>query len=221
MTPACDFELARQNMVLQQIRPWEVIDERVLGVIQSVPRERFVPENYQSLAFADIEIPLAHGCAMMAPRVEARMLQALNVKPGDRVLEVGTGSGFVTACLARLGGRVSSIDIHADFVATATHRLADLGIATESLQADDIFSKDFADSRFDVIALTGSLPRYDERFESLLTTGGRLFAIVGQPPVMKVLLVRRVNDQACRRDGLFETSIAPLQNAPTPEKFVF
>lgn len=220
MTTASDFELARQNMVLQQIRPWEVIDERVLEVIQKVPRERFVPEAFQSLAFADVEIPLGHGYAMMLPRVEARMLQALNIQPGDRVLEVGTGSGFVTACLARLGGRVSSIDIHPDFIEAAVRRLAELSIAVE-LESGDVFAKDFADNRFDVIALTGSLPRYDERFESLLASGGRLFAIVGQSPVMNALLVRRVNAETCRRDGLFETSIAPLQNASTPEAFVF
>jgi protein-L-isoaspartate(D-aspartate) O-methyltransferase len=218
---AKDVELARRNMVLQQVRPWEVIDERVLEVIQQVPREAFVPEAYQGLAFADVEVPLGEGAAMMAPKLEARMLQALDVKPGEHVLEIGTGSGFVTACLVALGGQVLSIDIRGALTATARERLETHQVRNVKLETDDVFDHDFGNLRFDAIAVTGSLPHYDERFERLLQPGGRLFVVVGAAPAMEAMLVERVGDQAFRRQNLFETVLAPLENAPRPERFVF
>ena len=165
-----DLEIARRNMVLQQIRPWDVFDERVLSAIQTIPREKFVPEAYLGLAFADIEVPIGHGQAMMAPRVEARMLQSLDVEPQHSVLEIGTGSGFVTACLARLGGQVISIDLYEEFIAAARKRLEAVGLgATTQLRTTDAFSESFDNQQFDRIAVTGSLPDYDKRFEQLLT----------------------------------------------------
>lgn len=216
-----DIEQARRNMVLQQIRPWDVIDERVLAVIQQVPRERFVPDAYRGLAFADIEVPLGHGQTMMPPRVEARMLQALNVQPGERVLEIGTGSGFVTACLARLGGQVTSLEIHADFSAAAQARLQAEDIRGVELLTGDAFATAWGDARFDAIAVTGSLPRCANAFEALLAMGGRLFLVCGQAPAMEALLVTRVGESAWHRDNLFETALTALENAPQPEQFRF
>ena len=218
---AKDIELARRNMVLQQVRPWEVIDERVLEVIQQVPREDFVPAQYQGLAFADVEVPLGEGAAMMSPKLEARMMQALDVKPGEQVLEIGTGSGFVTACLAALGGRVMSLEIRPDLTEAARERLAARQVRHLKLETADVFTHDFGNLRFDVIAVTGSLPHYDERFEQLLTPGGRLFVVVGKAPAMEAMLVERVGDEAFRRHNLFETVLDPLDNAPVPQRFVF
>ena len=216
------LEIARRNMVLQQIRPWDVFDEHVLSVIQEVPREQFVPAAYLGLAFADIEVPIGHGQVMMAPRVEARMLQSLDIQPQHSVLEVGTGSGFVTACLARLGGHVSSIELHEDFVNDARTRLEAIGLANKvELRSADVFAELFGDKRFDRIAVTGSLPDYDRRFEQLLAHGGRLFVVTGQAPVMEATLVTRVSEDAWRREGLFETELAQLENAPEPEQFIF
>ena len=173
-----DSEIARRNMVLQQIRPWDVFDERVLNVIQEVPREKFVPEAYLGLAFADIEVPLGHDQVMMAPRVEARMLQSLDVQPQHSVLEIGTGSGFIAACLARLGNRVTSIDLYQDFIDDATDRIEAIGLANKTdLRTADAFSESFADQRFDRIAVTGALLDYDRRFEQLLSRDGKLFVV--------------------------------------------
>ena len=215
-----DLEIARRNMVLQQIRPWDVFDERVLSAIQTIPREKFVPEAYLGLAFADIEVPIGHGQAMMAPRVEARMLQSLDVE--HSVLEIGTGSGFVTACLARLGGQVISIDLYEEFIAAARKRLEAVGLgATTQLRTTDAFSESFDNQQFDRIAVTGSLPDYDKRFEQLLTHGGRLFVVIGQAPAMEATLVTRVDENAWHREGLFETELTSLEHAPQPEQFVF
>ena len=217
-----DLEIARRNMVLQQIRPWDVFDERVLSAIQTIPREKFVPEAYLGLAFADIEVPIGHGQAMMAPRVEARMLQSLDVEPQHSVLEIGTGSGFVTACLARLGGQVISIDLYEEFIAAARKRLEAVGLgATTQLRTTDAFSESFDNQQFDRSAVTGSLPDYDKRFEQLLTHGGRLFVVIGQAPAMEATLVTRVDENAWHREGLFETELTSLEHAPQPEQFVF
>jgi protein-L-isoaspartate(D-aspartate) O-methyltransferase len=218
---ANDLERARHNMVVQQIRPWDVIDERVLEAVQTLPRERFVAEAYLGLAFADIEVPLGHGEAMMPPKLEARMMQSLAVQPGDSVLEIGTGSGFVTACLARLGRQVLSLEIHPDLSAAAARRLEGLGIKNAELRAEDAMSAEFGAQGFDVIALTGSLPTYTDRFERLLNPGGRLFAVIGSAPAMEATLITRVDGDVMQREGLFETVVAPLLNAPRPEAFVF
>ncbi len=214
------IELAREQMLGQQIRAWEVLDERVISAMRSVPREHFVPEAYQDLAFADAPIPLAHGEEMMAPKIEGRMLQALALAPEDSVLEVGTGSGFVTACLTRLAGVVLSLDLHDDFIIAAGHRLATLGETTTRLQTADVFS--FRPSEtFDAIALTGSLPMFDERFIDWLNPGGRLFCIVGQSPVMEARLIQKTATGEWLQESLFETVVPPLHNAPRPPRFQF
>jgi protein-L-isoaspartate(D-aspartate) O-methyltransferase len=218
---AFDTERARHNMLEQQIRPWEVIDQRALDAMAAVPRERFVPERFQGLAFADTEIPLAHGESMMAPKIEAKLLQALDVQPTDRVLEVGTGSGYLAACLARLGGHVVTVEIHADLQEEATARLAALGIQNVEFVAGDVFSVAVPGAPFDVIAVTGSVPRPPVLLEGMLAEGGRLFAVVGEPPAQRATLVTRVRGDVYRREALFETVLPPLHNAPRPAAFVF
>ena len=170
---------ARFNMVEQQIRTWEVLDQQVLDLMGQVPREDFVPEAYRNLAFADTCIPLEHGQTMMLPRVEARMLQALQVAPTDRVLEVGTGSGFVTALLARLGGHVTSVEIHDSLQSGARAKLAAHAIENVDLYSGDASHGWERSAPYDVIAVTGSLPVLEESFQNSLAIGGRLFIIVG------------------------------------------
>ncbi len=214
------IELAREQMLGQQVRAWEVLDERVIGAMRGVPREQFVPEAYRELAFADTAIPLPHGEEMMAPKIEGRMLQALALGPDDSVLEIGTGSGFVTACLARLAGSVLSLDIHDDLVVEAQRRLAALGETGPQLQTADAFN--FRPTTgFDAIALTGSLPLFDERFVAWLNPGGRLFCIVGQAPVMEARLIQKSVTGEWVQESLFETVVPPLRNAPRPPRFRF
>ena len=218
---AFDPERARHNMIEQQIRPWEVMDQRVLDTLQATPREAFVPGGYRGLAFADIEVPIGHGEVMLAPKIEAKLLQALAIQPTDRVLEIGTGTGYLTACLARLGGHVVTIDLHGDFTEQARGRLAELGIGNVEYMTGDAFTTDLAAAPFDVIAVTGSIPLPSDRLEGLLNDGGRLFAVVGEPPAQEAQLVTRIREGVLRREDLFETVIPPLQNAPRPEAFVF
>jgi len=215
-----NLEQARQNMINQQIRTWEVLDQRVLDTLLRVPREEFVPPEYRNLAFTDTEIPLGHGQLMMAPKIEARMLQALNVQPFDTVLEVGTGSGYVTAVLASLGRHVFSVEIVPELKEAAEQRLKSQGIVNVSLDTGDAADGWAQRGTFDVIAVTGSLPIYNEKFQEQLNVGGRLFVVVGEPPVMDALLVTRVDKEQFRRESLFDTSIAPLLNARRPQQFV-
>ncbi len=212
---------ARHNMVEQQIRPWEVFDRRVLDLIEALPREAFVPEAYRGLAYADIEIPLGHGQRMMFPRVEARLLQALDLQPGDRILEIGTGSGYVTACLAKLGGEVTSIDIHAEFTDQAAGRLQAQEIQGVNLLSGDGLADGIEGGPFDVIAVTGSLPALPDSLKQQLKVGGRLFAIIGQSPVMEATLITRTGDDAWQEEYLFETDLPALENAPKPSHFQF
>ena len=221
MAPSIDT--ARFNMIEQQIRPWDVTDVRVLETMLDIPREQFVPEAYRGLAYADVGISLAHQETMLEPKLVARLLQALQVQPGERVLEIGTGSGYVTACLARLGGRVLSLDLHEDLVDQARDRLAQLNIRNAELRAGDGLAGPPEGAPFDVIAVTGSLPDEAtlEGLKAQLGHAGRLFAIVGEAPVMEAVLVTRIDPNHFRRVSLFETSVAPLTNAPEPEHFVF
>jgi protein-L-isoaspartate(D-aspartate) O-methyltransferase len=221
MNPQMDIERARFNMVEQQIRTWEVLDPKVLDLLHRVRREEFVPEQYRSLAFAEMEIPLGHGEVMLAPRLEARMVQDLAPEPGDRILEVGTGSGYMTALLASLAAHVVSVDIVPGFTRTAGAVLAVHGIANVTLDTGDA-SRGWADrAPYDAIILTGSVPVLADAFRQSLKPGGRLLAVVGEPPVMEARLITRVSHGAYRSTGLFETCIAPLRNAPQPERFVF
>lgn len=214
------IETARRQMVEQQVRAWEVLDERVLGVFAQVRRELFVPPAYRDLAFADAPIPLGAGQSMLPPKVDGRILQALATQPGESVLDIGTGSGFLAACLARLAGSVRSLEIFPDLATAARENLRASGIGGVDVEVFDAAT--LAESgRYDAIALGASLPVYDARFERALKVSGRLFVIVGEAPVMEALLVRRVSATEWLRESLFETVIAPLVNAPQPSKFVF
>jgi protein-L-isoaspartate(D-aspartate) O-methyltransferase len=215
-----DNVAARQQMVDQQIRTWEVLDPRVLDVLSAVPREAFVPAAYRELAFADAPIPIGFGQHMLAPLLQGRILQALGINSSDSVLEVGTGTGYLSACMSLLGASTHSIDIQAEFTAAAAANLRAVPQARVSLERRDAFSS-AAFSEYDAIAVTGSLPVYDARFQKALRIGGRLFAVVGVAPVMDAILVRRVDSTEWIRESLFETVIEPLLNAPSPQGFVF
>jgi protein-L-isoaspartate(D-aspartate) O-methyltransferase len=214
-----NLEAARAQMLGQQIRAWEVLDDRVLDAIAQTPRERFVPEDYRDLAFADTEIPLAHGQVMLAPKIEGRLLQALLVEPGEEVLEVGTGTGFLTACLARLAQRVCSVDIFPEFVASARANLAAVGLGNFELETADALQLDLP-GRFDAVAVTGSMPVLDDRFVRMLKPNGRLFVVVGRAPVMEARLITLLPTGGTTSQSLFETVLSPLINAERPEPFV-
>ena len=217
---AFNFEQARFNMIEQQIRPWDVLDQRVLDTIASVPREDFVPERYRNLAFSDIAIPLGHGEVMLKPNVEGRILQALAVRPTDHVLEVGTGAGYLTACLARLAANVASVDIVPEFVEVARQRLKDRGLHNVVLHVGDA-SRGWGERRYHAIAVTGSVAAIDEIWRQSLSLGGRLFVVVGQPPVMEALLITRVGEREWVRESLFDTELPPLRNAAPSRIFEF
>jgi protein-L-isoaspartate(D-aspartate) O-methyltransferase len=221
MNPQLDVERARFNMVEQQIRPWEVLDPRVLDLLLRVHREDFVPPQYRALAFADMEIPIGHGEKMLAPKMEARMVQELALNPGERVLEVGTGSGYMTALLASLGGHVYSVDIVPEFTGSAGVKLAAHGFANVTLETGDAARSWDRHAPYDAIVITGSLPVLPPAFPKSLRPGGRLIAVVGEPPVMEAQVITCVASGACNATGLFETCIAPLKNALQPERFVF
>ncbi len=216
-----DYELARRNMIEQQIRPWEVLDQKVLDLIAQVKREDFVPPVYRSLAFADMEIPIGHGETMWCPKIEARVLQALALKRHERVLEVGTGSGYLTALLAAQAMQVVSVEFHADLKEAAEAKLKAHGLANVVVKVGDAARDWGEDGRFDAIVLTGSTPLLPEAYLRRLNPGGRLFAVVGEAPAMQACLVTCVEPGACRTDVLFETRLKPLINALQPERFVF
>lgn len=221
MNPQLDVERARFNMVEQQIRTWEVLDQRVLDLLLKVRREEFVPQQHRALAFVDMEIPLGHGEKMLAPKMEARIVQELTLRPEDRVLEIGTGSGYMTALLASLASHVCSVDIVPDFTRAAGSKLAASDIANVTLETGDAARGWGREAQYDVIVLTGSVPVLPESFQHNLRPGGRLIAVVGEPPVMEARLITCAAPGAYRTAGLFETCIAALRNAPQPEKFVF
>jgi protein-L-isoaspartate(D-aspartate) O-methyltransferase len=216
-------KIARFNMIQQQIRPWDVLDDRVLDVMGAIPREGFVPDAYRGLAYADLEVPIGEGQAMLAPKVVARLLQALNVQPGDRVLEVGTGSGYLTACLRRLGASVVSLELDPALAAAARERLGRLGLDGIDVRTADALAGPAAGGPFDVIAVTGSVPGTEVLWvlEDQLALAGRLVCVLGGPPPMEAWLMTRAADGSMRRTALFETSIPALANCPEPRVFVF
>ena len=215
-----DVESARRQMIDQQVRAWDVLDDRVLGVLAEVPRERFVPEAYRDVAFADTPIPLGHGQCMLPPKVEGRILQALAPGRSDEVLEIGTGSGFFAACLARLSRHVRTLEIDPDLSRHASRVLSDFPVTNVTVETADASKLDES-GLYDAIALTASLPVYDPRFERALRPGGRLFVVVGRAPVMEARLVTRVGDDQWVSEALFETVIPPMINALQPEAFRF
>lgn len=215
------LEAARTQMVRQQVRAWDVLDPAVLDVLARVPREDFVPAAFRSLAFADTAVPLGHGQSMLTPQLEGRMLQSLALQSTDRVLEVGTGSGFFTACLAALAGEVQSLEIRPELAGQARRTLSAHGVRNAEVVTEDVFRYAPPAAGFDAIAVTGSIPAYDHRFQEWLAEGGRLFLVVGEPPLMEALLVRRGPGGVVSRTSLFETEIPPLLNAAGGERFRF
>jgi len=216
-----DLEQARYNMVEQQIRPWDVLSQNVLDLLHKVRREDFVPEAHRALAFVDMEIPLGHGQSMWTPKLEARVIQELDIRPTDGVLEIGTGSGYLTALLASQAAYVVSVDIVPEFTTTATQKLRAHGFDNIQLHSGDA-ACDWPDTAgFDVIVLTGSTPLLSDAFRRRLHVGGRLFAIVGELPVMQAQLITCMAPGAFRSVTLFETCVVPLLNAPHPAAFVF
>lgn len=213
-------EIARRQMIDQQVRTWEVLDDRVLDVFARVSRDRYVPESFRDVAFADAAIPLGHGQGMLPPKVDGRILQSLAVNRGEDVLDVGTGSGFLAACLAALGGSVRSLEIFEDLAASARSTLRADSVTGVSVEVADASRLEEAD-RYDAIAVTASLPVYDARFERALKLGGRLFVITGQRPVMEARLVTRIAENEWRSEALFETVVEPMINAPRPPTFHF
>jgi len=219
--PAMNIEQARFNMIEQQIRPWEVLDPTVLELLFEVKRENFVPPEHASLAFADLEVPLGHAEAMMHPKVEARILQELALQPHENVYEVGTGSGYLTALLARRSRHVTSAEIYPDLQERAARNLRSAGISNVTLLEGDSAAAPLAESAFDVIVLTGSTPLLPQAFLDRLAVGARLFAVVGDLPVMKAVLVRQPVAGSYQHVELFETVLKPLVNAPQPTRFRF
>jgi len=214
-----NFETAREQMLGQQIRAWNVLDESVLAVLKTTPRELFVPESERDLAFADAEIPLPHGQHMMSPKIEARILQELQIEPTDDVLEIGTGSGYLTACLAQLGGHVESIEIFADLSEVAAERIRRRELQNVEYLVGDALSLSRPAS-FDVIAVTGSAPVLPEQFVQMLRPNGRLFIVVGRDPVMEAKLISMDASGNSTEQSLFETLLTPLINAIRAEPFV-
>jgi protein-L-isoaspartate(D-aspartate) O-methyltransferase len=215
-----DVNTARRQMIEQQVRAWEVLVLKVLAAMERVPREEFTPPAYRALAFADMNVPLGHGQSMLAPKLEGRILQALELQPDDAVLEIGTGSGYFAACLGALARSVKSIEIHPDLAATARASLDRTNVHNVTVEAADAYA--YADpARYDAVVLTGSLPVYDARFEQWLAVGGRLFVVVGQGPVMEAHRVTCTGPGEWLRESLFETAMDPLVHAAEPPKFVF
>lgn len=215
-----NMEQVRFNMIEQQIRPCNVLDVRILELLKHVRREQFVPANMKELAFADMEIPLGHGASMWAPKLEARAMQELHLTRNDKVLEVGTGSGYLTALLSALAGHVTSVEIEPELSAMAKQSLSALQRDNVTLEIGDA-AQGWGNEAYDVIVLTGSTPLLPEAFRNSLNVGGRLFAIVGDAPVMEAKLITRVAKDTFETANIIETCVAPLRNAAQPERFVF
>ncbi|WP_455223474.1 protein-L-isoaspartate O-methyltransferase family protein [Kaarinaea lacus] len=209
------------NMIEQQIRPAEVLDSQVLNIISEVPREYFVPTEYRQLAYSDTNIPLGNGQTMMSPIQEARLLQALHIGEQDEILEIGTGSGYLTALLAKLGKQVVSVDIDQKLSSAAAQKLREHGITNVTLDVGDASKGWSQKAPYDVIAVTGSLPVMCDELKQQLKHGGRLFVIEGSAPAMSALLITRINENQWAEEELFETVISPLINAEKPSEFVF
>jgi len=213
-------EFARGQMINQQVRAWDVLDERVLDAMRRTPREFFVPERYAGLAFADTDIPLAPGQHMLTPMIVGRLLQALEAAPGMRALVVGCGTGYVPACLSAMGASVRAIEIRPELAQAAQRALKRAGFAQVEVVRGDTFNLDLGRD-YALIALCGALPLYDERFARALAVGGRLFVVVGNSLPQEALLVTRTAEEKWDSTALFETAIDPLDNAPSPERFQF
>ncbi len=216
---SANIELARQNMINNQVRTWDVLSLDVLDMLATVRREDFVPAPFRHLAFADMSIPLDHGEVMMKPVVEGRLLQAVAPGPDDEVLEIGTGSGYMTACLASMAAHVTSVDLYPDFTATAGAALEKAGIDNVTLAIGEAVH-DYAPGRpFDAVVVTGAVPAIGERFVSWLKPGGRAFIVHGSSPLMEAVLVHREGDAQWRQESLFETDLPWLVSAAPAPRF--
>lgn len=215
-----NIEIARQQMIGQQLRAWDVLDERVLDVMAALPRELFLPPDWHDLAYADTEIPIGPGRQLAPPKIQGRALQALLPRPGERVLEIGSGSGYLTACLASLAGPVTGVESDAELAATARRNLAKLNIGSAEVLEGDGLTMEFP-GEFDVVCVNGSLPGAMHRLERLLAVGGRLFVVTGGPPAMQASKITRVDESEWLREPVFETCLPPLANVRQPAQFVF
>lgn len=215
------LETARFNMIEQQIRPWDVLDATVLDLLKRVPRENFVPPQYAGLAFADIEIPLGYGQTMLSPKMEGRILQALEIKKTDKVLEIGTGSSYLTALLAALAQHVYSVEIIPELNRAAQARLGQQGVGNVTLESGNAAENWPVHAPYDVIVYTGSLPIAPNTMQQNLSIGGRMFVVIGEPPAMEATLIERVSADSFRHTGLFETCLPVLADAPQPQRFQF
>lgn len=210
----------REQMIEQQVRAWDVLDERVLEILRKVPRDRFTPDHQRFLAYADAEVPLPHGQHMLRPSVVGRLLQALQLTGSENVLQIGAGSGFITACLRTAAARVRTIEIFPELADMARRNLHSSGLRDVDVVTADALQLD-SGTHYGAIAVTGSLPVYDERYERQLEIGGRLFVVVGEPPVMEARLIRRNGEASWSSESLFETVIDPLINARRLPEFKF
>lgn len=217
---AIDYAKVRETMVEQQVRPWDVLDGRVLDVLSQIPREAFVAPAYRGLAYADLAVPLGHGEWMLKPVIEGRMLQALDLTSKDEVLEIGTGSGFITACLGRLSRDVLSLDINRELADAARARLADLGLA-RNVRVETADALRFQpEQRFDAVCVSGAVAAIPEAFLQWLRPGGRMFVVRGKAPVMAAELVRNTAD-GFKTQSLFETVLPYLSGAAPTAEFKF
>ncbi|MCX7179305.1 MAG: protein-L-isoaspartate O-methyltransferase [Proteobacteria bacterium] len=216
-----NLEKARFNMIEQQIRPWEVLDQDVLDLLFVVKREEFVPLAYRQLAFADIEIPLGHAACMFAPKMEAHALQALRIRKHEKVLEIGTGSGYMAALLAAHAEHVWSVDIVPELTKAAHATTKRLGINNVTLETGDAARGWKSHAPYDVIMVSGSLPIMPPELLAQLKVGGRMFVITGEAPVMNAQLITRTTEETFQNTSLFETMATALINAPQPERFAF
>lgn len=216
-----NFEQARFNMVEQQVKPWEVLDETVLGLLETTQREDFVPVRYRKMAFTDMAIPLDHGQSMMKPVVEGRLLQALELKPDESVLEIGTGSGFITACLAQMAKNVVSVDIHEQFSKEAKAKLKEKGIENVEIETGDAMTGWQPEQAHDVVVVTGSVQDIPDQFRGWVNPGGRMFIVVGESPAMEARLLTKLNATEWREESLFETDLPRLVNAEKTAEFEF
>ena len=216
-----NFDQARANMVEQQVRPWDVLDAQVLELFASIPREDFVPVRYRKMAFADLAIPLDNDQCMMKPVVEGRLLQALGLQPDETVLEIGTGSGFITACLSQMAKGVVSVDIFEQFSTSAAGNLRDKGIKNVEFETGDVMSGWQPEQAHDVVVVTGSVPEVPEHFLGWVNPGGRMFVVCGESPAMEAKLLTRLNATEWREESLFETDLARLINAEKAPQFEF
>ncbi|MFK7815999.1 MAG: protein-L-isoaspartate O-methyltransferase [Gammaproteobacteria bacterium] len=218
-----NIEQARFNMIEQQIRPWDVLDVDVLKIIEETPRELYVPSQHRKLAFADLEIPLDHDQFMMSPKLEARMLQALQIQTNDKILEIGTGSGYVTACLAKLGKHVDSVEYYESLSTQAQTTLQEQNIKNINFLIGDILDKNFFSAhitkQYDVIAINASMPKYCNMLEEFLTEGGRLFVVAGLAPAMQAKIITQISDHGLNNTNLFETNLQSLIGMQSPQIF--